>query len=605
MEEINIENNETVTESFDKKTVNLRNIIIVLAVAVIAVLVFMAVGGKETAVKETNVVYVKDNALYMHDDSKGEVMLAENMGDMGGFSSYFFGYGNAYSDDNSVMYFVSDITADGAYSLSKVKTDKPEDVVFIDDMVISYNISNDGSAVGYIRVDDNKLGLYAFDGTNKYTVREEVGITDYYFQLSDDGRSICFAEETDDGSFDFCMVSTDGTNKKVIAEDITDFAVLADNELVYTRTAESGNLEIYTYKNNKQTLVADEVVGVSFFENNEGFIFIEEGTSQINIWDIVVDDMAEVDSKMEAPLFADYGHENQDAYMEASNAYAEKQMRDRLREQIEENPYTKIGYNLYRYDNDGTKFITDNVINTAVFGKNGECIVVDEVSVAQDGYKVLLSEISDLDMLPNIYARYENAGETYVITNNVKAPIETDDVDIQSSKYDEASGKLLFAKSVDSYSGAYNPVVVEMKKGEVSKYSYIEDRVNFADFCGNGNVAYVSVGGYLLTTDNNENGEAEALDEGVSYMVADKDDGSVYYINNMSAEDYTGNFKVLKNGDVSLIDTGVTYADVIENGKVVYIKNYDEYAGLGDLYIYDGGKAVLLAEGITCVMDID
>lgn len=576
-------------------------------IAVIAVIVLVAIvavfmsKSENTKTVEKNAVYVKNNKLYMNKDGN-DFVLADDMGYAEGYSTFFFGNGNEYSSDNSVMYFSSEVALDGTHTISKVDVNFPENVSVIDTGVLIYNISSDGSETAYIKATGEKLELYVSDGENKYLIRDNVGINDYYFQLSSDGDEIYFVEEMTDGSFNLFEAKTNGENKKQIAEDINDFAVMAEDELIYTRLKENGEMELFSYQNGKETFIADEVISVSFFENNKGFVFIENNGSEIPIWDIVKDDMAQTDAVMEPPLFADYGHQKQDEYLAASYAYDAKKARDLLREEIEEQKTVALGYNLYKYDGKKATILSENVMNIAVFGKNGEYIVIDEVDVSEDGYKVLLSEINDLSNLSYLYAGYENAGSTYVVSEDVKAPIETDNVDIESSMYDEKTGKLLFAADVNSQSGAYHPVMVEMNKGEVSKYSYVEDEVNFANFALDGKLVYVSSGGYLIVV---EQQGAVTYDSGVNYMCVDNKNGDVYYINNMETENYTGTLSVLKDGKTTKIDTGVTYVSAVENGKVLYVKNYDETNCIGDLYAYDGSKAYVISEGISCVMDMN
>lgn len=585
----------------ETKKINPKYIVAALVIILIAIAAIFVPKNGKTKTVEKNPVYVKNNKLYMNKDGK-DFVLAENMGYAEGYSTFFFGNGNEYSKDNSVMYFSSEVENDGTHTISKVDVDSPENVTVIDTGVLIYNISSDGSETAYIKATKDKLELYVSDGENKYLIRDDVGITDYYFQLSSDGGEIYFVEKTEGGSFNLFEAKTNGENKKQIAEDINDFAVMAEDELIYTRQKENGEMELFSYQNGKETFIADEVISVSFFENNKGFVFIENNGVKTPIWDIVKDDTAETDAAMEPPLFKDYGHQKQDEYLAASYAYDAKKARDLLREEIEEQKTVVLGYNLYRYENKKATLLSENVMNIAVFGENGEYIVIDEADVSEDGYKVLLSEINDLSNLASLYAGYKNSGSTYIVSEGVKAPIETDNVDIESSRYDEKTGKLLFSANVNSQSGAYHPVMVEMNKGEVSKYSYVEDEVNFSDFALDGKLVYVSSGGYLIVV---EQEGAVTYDSGVNYMCVDSKNGDVYYINNMETESYTGTLSVLKDGKTTKIDTGVTYVSAVENGKVLYVKNYDEAGCIGDLYAYDGNGAYAVSEGISCVMDMN
>lgn len=600
-ENLNLENTAEKVEEGKTSKFKLKYIIGIVAVIAVAAFVFAMPKEKKIDIKEKPVVYVKDNALYMY-DANGETKLADSMGNTNAYSNFFFGYGNTYNEDNSVMYFQSDISEFGAYTLSRVSTTASSGVEKIDSDVITYNVSDDGSKVAYIKMDSNGLSLFSSDGKEKNLIRDNIGMNDYYFQLSGDGEDIYYLEQTDEGTLDCVKVGFDGNGKTVAASDIDEFALMEGNQLVYGRYSDDGTGALFCLdKKGNEKLISDEMAGISFFENNEGCIFLEEGVKNIDIWDVVVDDMAETDKNMQPPLFADYGHERQDEYLAASDEYARKQVRDTVRKQIEEERYTGLGYVLYKFDGNKMTKLAENVVDVIVFGENGEHILIDQADYTEDGYKILLSELTDISYIPYMYAYYDRADKTFVISGDVMAPIEYGDVDIQSSLYDEQSGKLMFAKDVDA-NGVFNPIIVEMNKGEVAKYSYIEDRVNFADFYGDGDFAYVSSGGKLITFNN---GSTTMHDENVSFMTTDKDNGAIYYISDMSAEDYTGSLCMLKNGEITTVDSAVTYVSAIGNGKVVYIRNYDETVGVGDVFVCDNGNAKLVAENVSCVMDMN
>ena len=602
-ENLNLENN-VVENTTEKKTsgFNKKYIAIIIAVIVLIAAAVFITGNKKVSVNNKPVVYVKENVLYMHHDTKGEIKLADNMGDASGYSNYFFGIGNTFNEDNSVMYFWSDMTAAGTYSLSKVSVLNYDGVKAIDTDVLSYSISKDGSSVAYIKVNGDNLSLYAYDGNGKHIIREKVGINDYYFQLTGDGKHIFYMEEVAEGTINCIKTGIDGSDKTIVAADIDEFAIMASDELVYGRYDDDGKGELYIVNaKGEESFITDSMTGISFFENNEGFVFLQDGVKDIEIWDVVVDDMAEIDKNMVSPVFADYGRDRIEEYLAASDAYVEKQRRDELRKQIDEEKYTSLGLQLYKYDGKKVKKLTENIVDVIVFGKNGEHILIDRADYSDDGYKVLLSELKDLSYIPYAYANYDGADKAYIVSGDVMAPIEYGDIDIQASLYDEDSGKLMFAKDVDYY-GAFNPIVVQMEKGVVSKYSYIEDQVNFADFYGDGKFAYVSVGGYLITL---VNGNTNKYAENVSYMITNKADGEVYYITDMDSLTYTGTLNVLKDGKTMAIDNGVSYACAIENGEVIYIRNYDEISATCDLYVFNGTEGELIASSVSCVMDIN
>ena len=61
---------------------------------------------------------------------------------------------------------------------------------------------------------------------------------------------------------------------------------------------------------------------------------------------------------------------------------------------------------------------------------------------------------------------------------------------------------------------------------------------------------------------------------------------------------------VMENGKTTQLDTDVSYMSVKPNGRVVYIKGYDETAGTGDLYYYNGKETVCIDQGVTAVMGL-
>lgn len=576
-------------------------IMIVIIAAVVCLALIPGLSKKKAASKP--VVFVKDNGLYVYDVENGIVCLSDNMGETSGYSLYFFGYGNTYSDDLKVMHYRSNIDSDGKYTLSKVSITDFKTIAEIDTDVLNHAVSADGSKAAYIKLENGNLALYADNGTDKFKIRDGVGSDDYFFQLSRDGKNIYYLETTENGTKNCYKCDITGENKALAAEDVGDFAINYNNELVYCRYNEDGTGELYISKNGADTLITDDLAGVRFLENNKGFVYLENGDNTVSVWDIVVDDMAETDKEMKAPVFAEYGHERKEEYLEASSAYTDKEKRDVIREELNSIGSIKSGYDLYLYDETGSSLLAENIMEVAVFGENGEYIMASEALVGEDSYKILLSELTSAAEVEYLYGTdFGKTYKTYIVSKNGKVPVEAEYADIVKSVYDDKDGNIMLATYTDPSNGTFKPVILNLSKGSVAKYTYIEDYVNYIDFYGDGKAAYVTAGGNLCTT---ETGGENIYDTGVNYMCTNEDDYSVYYINNMDNTSYTGTLKRLKNGQCAEIDTGVSYVDAIKDGKVVYIKNYDEASGKGDLYIYSEIGPVLINEGVTCVMDLE
>ena len=577
----------------------------VITVVVAAVIICLALipGAYKNKAASKPVVFVKDNGLYVYDVENGIVCLADNMGERSGYAYYFFGYGNTYSDDLKVMYYRSNIDSEGKYTLSNVSLTDFKTITEIDSDVINHTISSDGSKAAYIKYENNGLALYTYNGTGKYMIRDNISSDECFFQLTSDGKYIYYLETDENGAKNCYRSGLSGDNKTLAAENADDFAIMDNNELVYCRYSEGMPGELYIAKNGIPSLITDDLAGVRFLENKKGFVYLENGDNMINVWDVVKDDMAETDKNMEPPVFADYGHNRKEEYLEASSAYNEKQIRDVIREELDNIGTIKSGYDLYIYDETGSSLLAENIMEVAVFGKNGEYIMASESEITDDGYKILLSELTSAAEVEYRYGNeFGKTYKTYIAAKNGKIPVEAVNADIVNSVYDEKNGKIILATNVDDSTGAFKPVILNLSGGDIAKYTYVEDYVNYVDFYGDGKAAYVTAGGNLCTT---ETGENNIYDTDVSFMCSDEDDYSVYYINNMDSGNYTGTLKRLKNGQCAEIDTDISYVDAVEDGKVVYIKSYDETTGKGDLYIYSEIGPVLINEGVTCVMDLN
>ncbi|MBQ4602626.1 MAG: hypothetical protein IJB24_07180, partial [Clostridia bacterium] len=352
----------------------------------------------------------------------------------------------------------------------------------------------------------------------------------------------------------------------------------------------------------KEKIASDVYNVIKIYESGEIYYLTKEETTA-SLMDYVDDDMKEADASIVEPEYPDYptspsspswwdydtdeeynaayeayekAYEEweaeydrmQEEYYAAREAYYDKQSRDELREDLEDETINQTTYSLYFYD--GTK----------------DTMITDSFAYGYDYYS-------------EYYSDYSYASDAPVITYET---CKTSD--IEKTKLSEIEGFYSFENTIDEalssasreryIAAKSNAVIVEQEKnatnfklnsaGTVVYYiDDIPDEENYGEL-------------YCISINDGKIGKAELYDSDVrtSYSYFANENDFVYF---KDVKDGKGELYINKNRiDYDVECYSVSYDS--ESGKTVYLTDYNSEKDYGTLKIHDGKKATKIADDV-------
>ena len=622
-----------------------KKILLIVAIVLLTVVVaaiaasFLLNGGSKQ-----NYLYVKDNTIYATSGSAEGHEVTDRLG-----SSYDDIRLKDYKlNSNGTRIFYAD--DNGLYW--NVTTDKKSEPTKIASSVSSFEIDANGDNV-VLYTDSNDLYKYNVAKDEKEKISSNVGT----YRCDESLNKIIFL--TYDESLYFVNGNSD---KEKIDSDVSSWDCNSDYTVFYYSKDDS------YYKKSagseeKEKLISGFYSSLAIFPDSGKIYYTKESKVTIKYSDVVIDDLADSDSKMSEPVEPEYPtrgdypdypfsfdfkdekqyekaveeydkkveeidaayekayEEYQDAYEKYQNdrdEYSAKLSRDELRKQINEGSAEFTKYPLYYYNGSEEKLIDDNYGKECLArlgkSKNYSTPVMaykrSAVSDNNDGAKLKLSQINSVY---DIESRLNDTSYSSSTTDN------------SSTVYIAREDKIL--ELSDSFIGGFtiseDGKTVYYMVGSASDSSQSKDLYK-ADISGDTisegvkiceDVAQLK----MITSDGHivymkGTGSTDSLDLYIDDTLVDNDvynyanifyqDGTLYYATDYSSSSSKATLKCKGSGDSVKIKDDVSLYSVLPDGAVVFLYDYSTSSYTGELYIYNGGKAEKVDDDVQIIVPI-
>ena len=574
------ETTEKVPAKQEKGGSNIIGIILglVLFVAFLAVVWMAPVGN---VVKDTGVLYAKENNLYYYDMENEPYLLQEGISAGGGYNYFYNAWGAGVAEEGDWGYYMTNVDASGAADLYRRNMQDPAaEAVLVDSDVYDYQISKNGDMVAYLTMQDDSLRLCTFDGGSIATYATGLHLEDDVYSLSKDGRYLVFRD-----AYDMLCAAKVRSGGEVDIHVLTDecplYALSEDTLYFVSKANEMFNINSYDFES-EPVLVAENAQYMELMPNGRDLLYGVKPTEVIPYSELLEDDMAEIDAAMK----------------EDDPNYEQKLMRDELREAMASGEGLEpLMQQFYILSNGKSTLVADHVVS-AIAVKDSDKNFVTGYQ-AKEFQPLYLSVIGGgLEMVDMIYYMSINYGGMQPFLADGAGNVEVL----------AGSGVLLNTVQVsqDGSKAAYlvedaegGNMLMQMEIGKAAEAEALQKNVEEFAFTGRNELFYyydyANGAGKLAKAGDGNNSISDA--SGVQFA---KDAGRVYYL---LLDQNTGNGKMewWDGENRETIDGGVFAFQYKGNGKAALIYDYDVAKLTGDLGYYDGKGVTMLDEDVTAL----
>ena len=548
--------------------------VIVLIVAVVKLL--PSDGGKDV------LVYLNDDdELMFRKDLKAKTAPVELTDDATS--------GVLFSKDGKYIYYLEGDAYSGTGTLYRAETAKigkkdfsPEKVssdVSAYDLSHNVRVLDNGGAV-YIRSSGSDGQLRCYDGKESYKLASGVES----FTLNEKGTYAYYTEyDSADGTYSLYRVEIkDGGEKERILKDVDRIYSDYDADmLVYGKSNGSGSNGVWTSDiysqapgGDKAKLLSDvySVVDVTVSGSKTSITYTTAQVEEHTLYDFVRDSMASSDASEREPDTSDYqtyGYwgwtTDWDAYSAAYDAWWEVELRNEIRQELQNTNYNLTTYTLHRYE-DGK----DTVLAEGLASSYPACSVPDGIFIyAKSEQDVsVVCDVSDLEYWSEIYDRM-NASERiwYQNVNGTESELGLDEDGAGVSSLYVLNGK----EAVLS--------VYEDGENVIQAYSIGKDKLTFSSIVTDEDYTYFSVG---------KNGKQDVL----------------YYMTDLNSDYTSGDLMYYVNGNKTTVAKEATKVVLLDNGKTVFKMEDVAYNNRSEttecsLYVVKDGKNERIADDVA------
>ena len=570
---------EETTVKQEKGSSNILGIIVglVLFVAFLAVVWMSPVGN---SMKDTGVLYAKDNDLYFYDLKNEPYLLQEGISAGGGYHYFYSAWGAEVTKSSDWVYYTANIDATGAGDLYRSDAKVTgNDVHLIDSNVYDYQTSEDGKVVAYLAMKEDSLELRYSEGGENWVAAEGMHLEDNGYSLSADGKYLVYKDAYDM----LCAKTTDSDETATKLTDDCPLYTLAEDTLYFvSKVGSMYNIYSYDFKN-EPVLVAENAQYMELMPNGRDLLYGMIPAEVIPYSVLIEDDMAEADA----------------ALKEGDEGYEEKLQRDKIREAMENGEGLQpMLMEYYLLSNGKTTLMAENVISA---------VAVDHRQNYITGYKAIetkpiqMSMLSGgLEMVEMIYYMSLNYGgmEVFLADGRGNMEVLAENVQPESIQISKDGSRAAYLVT-DMMTGGN--VLMQMEIGKAAEAAVVQMNVeDFAFIGGNGPLCYyydyANGVGTLASVDSER-----TITDAAGVQFAD-DVKEVYYIANISSTTGVGQMQHWNGEDEpTIVDGGIFAFQYKGNGKAALIYDYDVVKQTGDFGYYDGKGVTMLDEDITAI----
>lgn len=587
-----------------KKGLILAGTGIIIAAALVCIFIFLR--GNTGGSSRNYAMYVKDKELYYTDFSnKDPWQITSRLADDSSFDNYDLSsgayiLGNAcrLSKDGSLLFFPDRINySDDGYSLYYRNANRPkEEAVKIDSDVISYSVSDDASAITYLK----NGTLYQYDRKKEDKQKIASDIQSYY--VSDDGRTILYMNMED-----ILYRTVKGGEREKLDSDLSRLNYVSEDLSTVFYIKED---TLYKKENDEEKVkISSDVYDVIKAYDSGEIYYIKSETSEVPLSSYVYDDRKEADAAMQEPVspgWTDPDYEAKyEAYRKEFEEFNEKLNRDYAREYLAEEKIEQTTYSLCYYNGEEESMISDTFTNFSYVCAADTPVITYMAYDRSEDITVKFSEMEDIYSISDMVAEALRSGaERYVAVGSVSAALDQDKTEHFCISADGKTLYYLDEIPEDKNYGELYQVSIS-SSGELGTPELYD-----SDVCTD-NIYFIGENKLLYFKDyKNDKGELYINQEQVDYDVNaysiryNENTDSITYFIDWSSEKNYGTLKTYTKKDAQKIADDVYTYNVLPNGNVLYLYDYSQKYYHGDLYLWNKKDAEKLDDGVVCILPV-
>ncbi len=565
---------------------NIVGIIVGLLVFIgVLALCWKIVGPVGEVHADKGIAYAKDNNLYIYDLENDAYVAAEGISSGGQYNQYYSAWGTTFNEDGSGLYYSTNVRTDGTFDLYYKGVGADSEGVLVGEAVADYMPTKDGAAAVFVKTTaDGAADLYQFvNGTSKL-VESNILAESGSYAISNDGSFVMYRKSGDNGTALYAKGTAEGEEAVCLHDNAAIAMMTSDTDEIYFAGAEGEGYAAFQYTYGTEPVkIMDGVTYLEVMPNGKDVLLMGSTEGLVTYDSIIEDDLEESDALLTE---AD------------GDAYQAKLQRDAIRTAMEGGEgFEPVLQNVYMYSNGKLTEVAAGAIS-AVSVENDRPYAV--CYAAGDMEKMPISQLGSLeDAEQGYYMTLMYTEPKILVVNATGGSWQLEGKNISPANvFLSDDGTMVGYYETDTMTGATTLNIAKLG----AEPSFTMENVEVADFLGTTHDVgyfkdYESGLGTMGVWDGGNPVEVESV--GGVHFAADGD--AVYYINNIDQENGNGDLHVLKNGEDTLIDTGVYSMQYKYNGKLAYLKNYDYTANRGDLYYYDGNESKEIDTGITAI----
>lgn len=583
----------------------------IVSIVLIAIMVISLLVVKGTKAKNDFVVYVKNEELFfsglsgkdswqvsqnfMNVNEDEDAMIESAVSSVGDYIQV--------SRDGSTIFFVDKMEGSTeGYTIWYRKIDGGKaEAVKLDTGITLYKIDDAGKVVTYVKGGT----LYQSNLDKKEKIESDIKD----LRVSKDGKKIVYMNS------DYGVYWKElGKDSKKIASDVTNILHTTEDcsAVYYTKQDAIYKKDV---NGDAKKLFSDVYRVVKIYETGEIY-YLEEKSIELNLKEYVVDDMKEEDANMVEPEFpsaVDFSTDEEylaayDAYEKKMGDVCDKEFRDELRRELNNSGTEHITYNLCYYDGSKKKQIMENVVDDKELNDSNcaeeKPTILLSAYIAEEIEKIKISDVVGVDELKETITGKLNGTKEWYVANGEKC---------SKIKYEDGTGfmlskegdRIFFVNRFSQKKQQGELCKVDVTKKGLGKVEKYDSNVCYALFLEDGKLAYyknLNQDGQKASLYVDGNKVANKVDVGSATAVAEN--GKVIYITNWDYEKENGTLHVFDGKKTKVIAKNIHRFEVLPNGKVIYMKDYSSKTYSGDLYIWDTRKIRKIDEDVQAVIKI-
>lgn len=486
--------------------------------------------------------------------------------------------------------------------------DKPKkEPVKIDSEISIYSVNDAGDTMYYIKGDSDNLYRYDVKKGEKEKITEDV----YSYRISDDFDTLYYL------TFDDDLYMYNGNEPEKIDSEIENYYTSESFETVIYIKEDA----LYMKKTGAEKVkVASDVDSILAYYDETGEIYYTKENAEKNaLINYITDDLKEKDSAMaepqppQYPSYFDYDSQEEydkaydeyekayDDYLEKKEEYWDKEYRDELRAQLEEETTYSTIYSLYYYNGKEEKLLSENCLSYDERMARDAAVISYNALDSENMEKVKLSEADSIyELKTAVSEAMSNSATRYIAVKDAVGTIkQKESIKSIVLSFDGKTAYFVDEVPEDEFEGnLYKVDISDSKVGEPELYDS-DVYYNGFGFLENGDIAYfkdysASEGDLYI--------EKELVDYAVyigSIRFCESSGAVVYFTD---WDDYCGTLKIYSGKKAEKIGDDATGFVLLEDGKILYITNFSDSSYKGELYLYKKNKSEKVDDDVCCLI---